>query len=417
MPEPDAPELDLDTARWLTSDEGLDAVDDATALLDEGADELTLIQRLRRDHEDPARTSALAGAADARRRARRRFSEADRLLFTRSSLEQASDPAVSRWRAGRFEGRATHDLCAGAGGDAMALARQVSRLVAVDHDPARLALLRHNLGVLGLEVTTRVADVLSLRLPPDELVHVDPSRRRGTRRIIDPHATIPPVDALAAAHGHVAGLAIVCAPGVDADHPALPPDVEVEYVQLGGQLIEAVAWTRELRRDAASASATLLDPGAAADTGEIGDLVVGHLARRGPRPARLPAGALGSYLVEVAPAAVRARLHDDIGAGIGARRVARRRALLTTDELPDTSPWYRARPVHASLPARPRAVRAWLSRNDSGPLEIVLHGVEADPEQWWRALGRPVRGPGGARLELIRRDDDAIAVVTDDRGT
>jgi hypothetical protein len=83
-------------------------------------------------------------------------------------------------------------------------------------------------------------------------------------------------------------------------------------------------------------------------------------------------------------------------------------------DLPPASPWYRVRPVIEVLPARPAPIRRWLSGSDHGPMELVLHGVSADPTAWWRQLGRPPRGPGGIRIELVRRDEDAIAIVTRD---
>jgi hypothetical protein len=70
--------------------------------------------------------------------------------------------------------------------------------------------------------------------------------------------------------------------------------------------------------------------------------------------------------------------------------------------------------VLAVTRARPGAVRAWLRTHDVGPVEIVTHGVRVDPGTFWREIGRPPRGPNGVRIELVRRDDDSIAIITDD---
>lgn len=410
----ETPELTVDIARWLVGPEGLAAVTDATARLDGGDEELAIVSSLRADGHPREHTSAAVAAAHARRRARHRWKHADRLVFTRSSLEQASDPTVSAWRARRFRGWIVHDLCSGVGGDTVALSAESASVRAIDIDPARLVLLRHNLAVHSRSVVTEVANALDVRIPTDHVIHVDPSRREGGRRIVDPRVTAPPVDALLNAHQHVAGAGVVLAPGVDHDHPALPDDVEVEYLQRGDDLVEAVAWRGALRDGHAVASATLLPAAPPEHDAHADDprQHVVHLARSAPRSTRLAVGSIGDHLVEVASAAVRARLHDELGAAIGARRLARRRALLTVDGAPPSSPWYRARPVLTVLPARARSVRSWLSTTDAGPVEIVLHGLELDPTRWWRELGRPPRGPDGVRVELIRRDDDAIAVVT-----
>ena len=407
-------ELDLEVARWLVADDGRHAASEATRLLDRGYDELSVITALRARIADPRRTAAAVAAGVARRRARDRWLEADQLLFTRESLEQASDPQVASWRAGRFRDLHVHDLCSGVGGDAVALARYARSVTAVDRDPARLVLLEHNAGVLGLDIPTLIGDATAVTVPRDHVVHADPARRRDGRRIADPAHTVPPVDALLAAHSSAAGRAIVLAPGTASDDPALGADKEVEYLQLGSELVEAVAWSGILREVATTASATILsrvrpDPAVSA-TGRV----AAHRSRSGERGPQLMIGAVGSHLVEVAVAAIRARLHDEIGAEIGARRLARHRALLTSDAAPPTSVWYRARPVLEVLSARPGPIKRWLAAGDRGPMELVLHGLRADPSVWWRELGRPPRGPGGIRIELVRRDDDAIAIVTGD---
>ncbi len=439
-------ELDLETARWLTSEAGLSAVARATRHLDEGADELRAAADLARAIPEPAQRAAALTAAVARRRARERWPEADALLFTREALEQASDPVVSRHRAGRLladapPGSPVFDLCAGVGGDTIALARAAAgrdvQVTAVERDPARLMLLSHNVEVAGVAVTVRAADVLTLDLPPEALIHADPARRRGERRLRRLDEYVPSVPALLAAHPGAARWALAVAPGVALDDPLLPADVEVEYIQRGASLLEATLWrgVRPGGTDEASASEAAVpgDPRpddadrAAADrphpapTASATLLPAGHhlAAREVPTDRlRLAAGPIGHHLVEVAPAAVRARRHDALGEAIGARRVARIRALLTTDVLPPDSPWYRSRPVVAVLPGRTRAVKRWLEHEGRDPLEragaveIVLHGVDTDPTRVWRELGRPPRGPSGLRLEFIRRDEDTITAVT-----
>lgn len=410
-------ELDLPTARWLVSSEGLAAVADATAVLDAAgtaADgvgaldrpELDLASRARRRWPQPGRAPAVVAAAIARRRARPRWPDADRLLFTRTGLEQASHPAVSAWRAHRFAGSddGVWDLAAGIGGDTLALAAVTGPVRAIDLDAARLVLLDHNAQMRGLAVATEAADALAVRPPAGVRLHADPGRRRadGRRvsRLTDHH---PPVGALVAAHPGVRGFAVVLSPAVPLDDPQLPPDAELEFVGIDDRLVEAVAWLGDVAVPGRAATATLLRPGTAEPVSIARD--------RGTR-VELPVGPVGDHLLEVAAPAVRARLHDDLGAEVGARRVARGRALLTVDGVPPPSPWYLARPVLAVLPARPKPVRAWLRDQDVTALELVLHGMATDPTAWWRALGRPPRGPNGWRLELIRLDAGATAVVT-----
>jgi hypothetical protein len=392
-------ELSAEVADWLCG--ATAEVAATTGALDAGEDPLALGTRLRRDGLSAEQATAVVGAATARRRARGRWPDADRLLLTPVGLEQASDPAVAAWRARRLAGAVVWDLCAGLGSDALAIAAG-SQVTAIDLDAGRLRLLRHNAEVLGRQVTTLVADVLEVDLPPQALLHADPGRRRDGRRVRRLAEHVPPVGRLLARHGAVRGLGLVLSPAVALDDPDLPVHAELEFVADSDGLKETVAWGGDLRTSGVEATATLLP--------------AGHTRHRWGPPTSLPVGPVGEHLVEVAPAAVRARLHPEIGEELGARRLAARRALLTLDAAPPPSPWYVGRAVEAVLPARPRAVRRWLREADELPLEITVHGLPADPTRWWRELGRPPRGPQGRRLELIRTDDGACAVVTRSAG-
>lgn len=411
----------LAVASWLASGPGLVAVAATTDLLDADVAELTVATRLRDGRVpgghagglDAARAAAVVEAAVARRAARARFADADRLLLTRDAVEQASDPTVSAWRAGWIDAQAPGttvvDLCAGIGGDAMAMAATGRRVIAVEHDPVRAVLLAHNARVRGLPIEVREQDALHTDIPPGAVVHADPGRRRDGRRVRRLADHQPPVAALLARVHAAAGVALTLSPAVDLDDPDLPADAELGFLQVGDDLRETTVWLGALRDGTARASATLLPTHPTAAVIAPRDVVRRARTARGPR---LAVGDIGSHLVEVAPAAVRARLHDDIGATIHARRIADRRALLTTDAAPPPDPWYRARPVEQVVAARPAVVRRYLRSVDPAPVELVLHGIDVAPDAWLRALGSVPRGPHGRRIELIRTDRGAVAVIT-----
>lgn len=393
---PGETDLPMAAVRWLVTPDGLAAVAATTEHLAEGADAIEVGTRLRSNGLDPSRAAAVAEVAHARLRARDRWPDADALLFTRTALEQASDPDVSAWRARRYAGAvAITDLCAGIGGDALALAAAGGATVAaIDVDPSRLLLLRHNAQVRGCDLRPVLADAtrpITGRGP----VHADPSRRRGERRARHLGEYGPPVDRLLDAIGsRPAG--VVVSPGVALDDPVLPPG-EIEFVQVGTQLVEAVVWTGDLAAGSGR-SATLLPSG-------------DHRAVGADRD-RLPVAPAGSFLLEVAPAAVRARLHDELGAEVGANRLADTRALLTTTTRPPESPWYRVSRIEAELALRAKVIRSWLREHaEDRPVTIVVHGVDADVDRWWRELGRPPRGEE-LRVHLVRTDTGGVCLVT-----
>ena len=77
---------DLD---WLRSDAGERALALATARIAEGATELAILDRLRRDYT-PEQARDVLALLEGRRSARVKFEDAARLFFDRESAEQAS---------------------------------------------------------------------------------------------------------------------------------------------------------------------------------------------------------------------------------------------------------------------------------------------------------------------------------------
>ncbi|MEX0953274.1 MAG: hypothetical protein WDZ26_05550 [Nitriliruptoraceae bacterium] len=395
------------TARWLV-DEGLAFVASCADDLAAGS-ELSAATALRARGLTADRANLVVDVAAARLRARGRWPDADVLLFTREALEQASDPVVSSWRAHRLASAGAGplwDLCAGVGGDALELARHGS-VEAVDRDPVRAVLLTHNARVLARLVHARVADVRSVTVEPGARVHVDPGRRDGDRRLRRLAELVPPVDTLIERFGPdvtaSGSLAIALPPAVALEDPVLTEHAsvaQIEFLQVGATLVEAVLWLGAVV-ERPDVRATLLSRDAP------------PLVRtRAGEPASLAAGPVGGVLVDVAPAAVRARLHTQIGQEIDARRVDERRALLTCDAIPPPSPWYRRRHVEAVLPVRGRRVREWLRQADERPVEIVLHGVDGTDSSWWERFGRPARGPAGRRAEVVRTSTGAEVIMT-----
>lgn len=398
------PDLPLETAAWLVSAPGLEAIASARRGLDEGLDELAVGERLRASVPAGHRAAAVGAAIARLRAAELGYDDADRLVLTRTALEQASRPEVAAWRARRFAGHAaaTMDLCCGAGLDTGVLAATATVARAVDVDPSRVLLARHNLrGADVADVTEGDATDPSWT-SAGGLVHADPSRRAGGRRARRLSEYGPPVDALLQATAAAAGRGIALSPAVALDDPDLPDDGELEFLQVGPTLVEATLWTGDLADG--RATATLLPAGTTR-------------TRRGDRGEEVAVGPVEDVLVEVVPAAVRARLHDEIAAEIGAHRVDRGRALLSVADDPGPGEWWRRWHVEAVLSARPKVVRRWLATADPLPTALTSHGFDLDPQRWWRQLGDVPRGPVGRRLHLVRTAEGGRCIVARDPAT
>ena len=115
-------------------------------------------------------------------------------------LQQATSEAVARHKAGRFEGQLVVDLCAGIGGDALALAERAF-VLAVDLDHGMCRRIARNAAVY--EVDSRVlpcqARAESFPIPPGAWVHIDPDRRAtGPKRSLNLEGYVPGLEFLRA---------------------------------------------------------------------------------------------------------------------------------------------------------------------------------------------------------------------------
>jgi hypothetical protein len=163
------------------------------------------------------------------------------------ALEQATDSGVARHKAARFAACRPDrilDLCAGIGGDAMALAA-VAPTVAVDLSEPRLACLRFN---TNGQIETVCADVTVFfrdKQQSDAYFHIDPARRSGGKRSPAYEDMIPGpefLDMLIRAH---AGGAIKLSPAVDFDSL---PEGHLEIISHNKSVVQAVLWTGSLAR-------------------------------------------------------------------------------------------------------------------------------------------------------------------------
>src|SRR6185312_1474472 len=185
--------MELETFRELLSPAGQAALADAAAIVPREADFLQHFEKLRKHYPSELAKAALDMVL-LLIRANGKHSDASRLYFTREALEQSSSEAVTKHRAKRFApfGQVL-DLCCGIGIDAIELARAGCTVTAIDSDPLRLAMARANAEALGVAIQFLEGDVLTMPLPQADAAFVDPSRRDGERRYLDPVRYQPPL--------------------------------------------------------------------------------------------------------------------------------------------------------------------------------------------------------------------------------
>jgi SAM-dependent methyltransferase len=386
--------------RWLRTPDGAEATRRAGRLQAEGVDLLPGLARLRTavgpEHAGPAWE-----LARLRARARPVFgADAEVLLLTADSLEQAGRPELAARRAARLLGGRTTsvaDLGCAAGTDTVALARAGAPVVAVDRDPVARELTAANAEALGLadRVSVVDADVVDLVASGDLLgctaATLDPARRAGKRRQLDPDRWSPPWSTVTALLDALPASVVKVAPGLD--HDRVPDGVEAEWVSVGGSIVEALLWGRA--PSTTWRRATLVD----------GDRVHEITAAEDPGPAAM--GPVRGWLHEPDPALIRSGLMSLVAADLGATLIDPTIAYLTSDG-PVDSPWVSSYRVTEVLPFNLKKLKALLRARSVGRVVVKKRGSPIEPE----ALARQLRGAGtGSAVVVVTRVAGAPTVL------
>jgi SAM-dependent methyltransferase len=392
-PSPDdATAAGLAQLQQLGTPAGTAALARAAALVAEGVDVLPALGRLRAEVG-----VELAGPAWelARLRARARpvfGADADVLFLTSDTLEQAGRPALAARRAERLLAGGTGsvaDLGSASGTDTIALARAGAQVVAVDRDPLARALTAANARALGLADRVRVidGDAVELVAAAQEgrvagcpAAVLDPARRAGGRRQLNPDRWSPPWSTVAQLLDRVPRSVVKVAPGLD--HHRVPAGIEAEWVSVSGSIVEALLWGRE--RAETGRRASLVRDGA----------VLELTAATDPGPA--PTGPVRGRLHEPDPAVIRSGLVSMVAAELGATLIDPTIAYLTSDGASD-SPWVNSYRVDEVLPFNLKKLRALLRARGVGRVVVKKRGSPIEPE----SLARQLRGPGAASAVLV----------------
>ncbi|GAA2002837.1 class I SAM-dependent methyltransferase [Microbacterium ulmi] len=385
----------------LLTPDGLRLLDELPPV-DSAADVARVVSRLRAAGHSPDLVSAVVGQSRLRARAQAKFGTfAQRMLFTRAGLEQATRLEIAARHAGRFRDAgltSVADLGCGIGGDAMGLAGIGLRVEAVEADEVTAAIAAYNLAPFGDVVSVRHATAEASDISHVDSVWLDPARRtvgHSETSRTRPEDWSPRLDwVLDLATRTPAGVKL--GPGLDRD--LIPADVEAQWVSADGSTIELVLWSGALARAGVRRSALVVRGDAAWELTAAAD------AEDEPRRD------LGAYVHEPDGAVIRARLIGEVARALEAGMLDERIAYLTSDA-PLTSPFVQSFRVRDVVPADPKALAKTLRDRGIGTLEIKKRGVDVDPAALRTKL--KLRGDASATLILTRIGAKRVALLAD----
>ncbi|MGV0607444.1 class I SAM-dependent methyltransferase [Mycolicibacterium sp. XJ1904] len=340
---------------YLRSPAGIDALRETATLRLTGKTLVADIASARERFGN--RAAVLVETTLLRRKAAAKLSHPDDWLFTDEALQQATAEPVARHRARRLSGARVHDTTCSIGTELAALRESADLVIGSDIDPVRLAMARNN--VDGVDLCR--ADALR-PITHDTVVVLDPARRSAGRRRFDAHDYAPPLDELLDVYRRH-GTVVKCAPGIDFDAVRrLGFDGEIEVTSLAGSVREACLWSAELTERGVRRRASLLDTGEQVTDDEPDDCAVAPV---------------GKWIVDPDGAVVRAGLVRHYAARHGLWQLDPDIAYLSGDRLP---PAVRGFEVLDEVAFSERRLRQVLSARDVGAVEILVRGVDVDPD-------------------------------------
>jgi THUMP domain-containing protein len=442
----------LDDYRWLVGAEGRNWL----AEVAQAPGELPNVAGRLRKELSAAKVHLLLEQVELRRRGQKKFSAAERMFFTATGLEQATDQWVAAYKASRFPHAApVADLCCGIGGDLMALAAR-THVLGVDRDELAALFARANLDLLqessasSLQGEVICRDIAEAPLDGIAAWHIDPDRRPKGRRTTRVELHEPGVPA-------IERLLTICPSGAIKLAPAaeLPgrwaEAAELEWISRGGECRQLVVWFGSLAQAPGWRRASVVKP-RAGDLASGGRQPPGAQSSSADRVARnaepdqravyqdavpqdaVPQDAVpqdaaplglrsivgraglelsvasdfGRFLAEPDAAVLAANLTGALAAQRHLAAIAPGCVYLTGDQAtPDPAlVWFEITDV---LPFDVKRLKSLLRERRCGRLEIKKRGVPHDPEQVRRQLRVP--GDDAATLFITRVRDAVTAIV------
>jgi hypothetical protein len=356
---------------WLT---GAEAASLAAELAASQQPLHRVLAQLRR-RLSPGRAHLVVELVEQRRRAAAKFAAAQRMFFTRTALEQATDQWLAAYKAARF---AAHgpiaDLCCGIGGDLLALASRAV-VVGVDRDPIVALLAAANARAVlapddAAHVSVRAEAVERFDLSGVAAWHVDPDRRPAGRRTSSPAWSSPEAAVIERMLALAPHAAIKLAPA--AKLPAgWTERCELEWISRGGECRQ--------------------------------------LAIVGPANESIPiASAPDRYVFDVDPSVTAAHLKGVLAAEHGLCALAAGATYLTGPAAIHDAALDGFEVIDV-LPLRGPTLVKYFCERGIGELEIKKRNVDVEPEKLRREL--KLRGDRSATLLVTPINGRATAIV------
>jgi len=379
---------DFSDYEWLTSVAAAPLLRDLQEKLGNGGQVDVRLAASLRKSQSASRTHLLLEQVELRNRARAKFSQPERMFFTRKGLEQSTDEAIAGVKARRFaalkvEQPIIADLCCGIGGDLLALAG-LGTAHGYDSDAVSALFATRNLDVLVRATSRALATKAATEAVTGASAwHIDPDRRPTGERTIELADYEPGPEFLQQLLTTNPNGGVKISPAADVNEPTWT-ECEREWLGSRGECRQQVLWFGGLATNAGQHVATVVDSAGKA-TSFAGDestpiTLADNIAAYVYEP---DATVLAAHL-----AGAFAQQHELLGITSGGGYLTGDRKLLSS-----LLATFRVRDV---LPFDVKKLKAYCRERNLGQLEIKKRNVELEPFR--------------LRREIMAKGDEAAVI-------
>lgn len=388
--------------KWITDSQTLRMIDTIRERMVAGEDSNKIVASLRRELTTERATFILA-QAELQLRARKKFSRADSMLFTKLGLEQATSEPIAIFKQSCLpKTQAVLDICCGIGGDAIGFSN-FPRLTVVDQDETTLAYAKHNLQIYGAgesEFTALAQSFADTLIPSDAFVHVDPDRRTSGRTVRAENFS-PDLDTILRRLSPEQAACIKLAPATRLEtHIARPH--QRHWIGHQRECKQQLLWLSPEMESQAGNRITVIDREGAATNLEIAEV---H-ERRIVSP-------IGQYLYEPHAAVLAADLVDSVAKRFQLGRLSVGSVYLTGEAI-DPSPFLSGFRLIEQCSMKAKKIQAALQAHDVGVVEWKNRGVDAAAVARVRKIR--TEGSKNATVILTRMGKQFVSLICERLG-
>lgn len=393
---------------WLMSDEATPVLTSVQLAFEERVNAVRIAKTLRKT-TTPTRSALVMEQAQLRLRAKKKFSKAAEMFFTRRGLEQATGERIAAYKASRFAGLdRVADVCCGIGGDLIALANRESpqteasqTTTGVDVDEHTCLFAARNVQVNcrdSKQVDLQQVDFQKFDVAAFEGIHIDPDRRIESRTVHGNQFSPNLQDVFERVSSNCS-LAVKVAPATPATE-YFPDQVQREWIGDHRECKQQVLWTGPATDQPGHRTATYVGKQGAFSQ-------ISALEHELERTSDL-VNSIQRFIFEPHPTVLAAGLTDVIARRHDLNRFTASIVYLTGD-LPINDPLLSQFEVIQVLPLNLRKTIHALQALDVGTVEIKKRGIENVTAELFGRMR--IGGTHPATVILTRLGKTRISVI------